>query len=229
MGFSWTDIRDSLSSPMAIFSPAQAMYSSGGGWGLDSGLGRFTSFVGDPMDLYGERADFTQQQKDAIAKSTADQAIAALGEQYAITGGLQKPFLDLGATGLGQMGQYSKGQNFDTMLNEGARQLRGSANASGLGNSSAAGRNLSGFVNNLTQEDMDRQYQQNLRNIQIGQNAVGTMGQAASGLGSDVSGIYGNWGQQSMQNALGYGQQRQDSFNNASQALSGAASYYGSK
>jgi hypothetical protein len=75
---------------------------------------------------------------------------------------------------------------------------------------------------------MNRQYQQALNNIRIGQNAVGTLGQAASGLGSGASSIYGNWGNQAAQNALGYGQNRSNSFNQAGNLASGAAMYFGS-
>ena len=209
----------------AFLSPGQAGMASGFGFGLDSDTGRTFSMIGDPMDLFGNRAEFDRQRMDAIARGSADRSINALRDQYGTTLGLQQPFLGLGQQGLSQIGQYQQGENFNQMLNEGSRQLRGSAAASGLGNSSAAARNMAGFVGNLTQEDMQRQYQQALNNIGIGQNAVGTLGQAAQGLGSGASSIYGNWGQNAAQNALGYGQARNQSLTGAGQAVAGLGNY----
>ena len=185
------------------------------------------SYIADPLDLFGHRAKFEQEQQNAIARGSADRSINALRDQYATTLGYQQPFLGLGSYGLNQIGQYQQGENFNQMLNEGSRQLRGSAAASGLGNSSAAARNMAGFVGNLTQEDMQRQYQQALNNIGIGQNAVGTLGQAAQGLGSGASSIYGNWGQNAAQNALQYGDRRSQSITNAGDLAAGAAQYFG--
>lgn len=215
--------------PKALLSPGQAHGSTGGGFDLGSEEGQFISMFSDPIDLFGERAQYAQQQTDASLMGAANRSIQALRDQYYKTQELQKPFYDLGVQGLGQFGQYQKGPEFDASLQEGARALRGSYGAAGLGQSSAAARGIGDFVNQLTAEDVQRQYERALNNVRIGQGAVGAIGQAGSNVGQGAGSIYGNLGSLLGQSALNYGAQRQQSYNDLATTLAGLGSYLGSK
>jgi len=211
------------------FSPGQGHLATGAGYDLGSNTGQAISTIGDPLDLFGNRAKYAQEQTQAIARGSAERSINALRDQYIQTQQMNQPYSDLGTQSLANFGNYKRGPNFNEQLRQGGNTIAGSQAAGGMFESSNTGDYLAGFVNDLTSEDTNRQYQQNLNNVKIGQGAVGQIGTAGQNFGQGASSIYGNYGDISSRNALNYGQNRADAYGNAAQFGSGLANYIGSR
>lgn len=183
----------------------------------------------DPMDLFGERAASTQAEIDRITRESTQAGINALREQYERASALQQPFLEYGQEALGRFGQYEQGPYFQQQLEEGRNALMGSAAAAGLGQSSYSANRLADFVNQLTQEDVQRQYMQNIDAIRAAQGAAGSIGAASQQLGQGAGALYGQQGSLANLAAQNYGQQRAQAYQGAGQVLSGLGAYMGSR
>lgn len=159
----------------------------------------------------------------------ADQrALDMQRQQYYEQQEMFQPYAALGTSALSNFGNYTQGENFAPQLRQGSNALAGSQAASGMLNSSNTGNRLSRFVNELTQEDMNRQYQQNINNVKIGQGAVGQIAAAGQSYGTNAGNVLSNQGNIASQNALNAGNNAAQWWNTAGQVGSGAFNYFAS-
>lgn len=208
-------------------------FSTGGGFGLDSSLGRGISSIADPMDLFGSRSAHDRDkindilQANALANIQAQRKMTnrvdALYEPYRQASLDYLPTFNAMAAGGGQDMQVSDLGRWQ--MGEGTRAINGQMAAGGMLNSSARGGRLADYYGQVLAEDANRQYAKGTDMLKLGTDAVASMNQSGQAGAANVGGIYSNWGNMAGQNALNYGQNRASSFSGLGNALSGVGSY----
>ncbi len=186
----------------------------GGEW---SGMGNAAEFTGNVPNRSFIRGGGGQDPMQR-ALDIQRQQFYAQQEQ-------QRPFTELGQNALAGFGQYRETPEFGMMLGQGARAIDRGQAAGGMYDSSAAGERMAGFVNQLTGDEMNRQYQQQLNALKIGQGAAGAVGGAAGAFGQQGANIYGQQGQLAAQNALNRGNQQAMMWNTAGNVAGGLGNY----
>lgn len=186
----------------------------------------------DPMDLLGFRADATQDEIARLQNMALSEQEVAQRDAYLQSLAQQKPYYDAGVNALEQLntpGVIPPSQQYLADLEQGNRALNRSLAASGQFRSSNAYDTLGRFQNQLSGQEAGRRYNNALAPIKIAQDAMGSMGRASDTYGAGMANAYGNYGNQSAQNALAYGQSRADAYRTAGNSINQAAQYYGSR
>lgn len=186
----------------------------------------------DPMDLMGYQADEVKRK----AKEAQDAALSAQEraqkDAYERQIMQQKPYYDAGVNALNQLstpGTIPLSDQYNRDMEQGSRAINRSLAASGQFRSSNAYDKFGDFYNQLSGEEMGRQYNNALAPIKIAQDAMGAMGGAADTYGAGMTSAYNNYGNQNAQNALLYGQRRADSYTNAANSIGQGINYFGSR
>lgn len=210
----------------------KSVWRQGVGGSLGSTTGQIGSILGDPLDLFGKRAGYAAKQAANAQEQAFNEQQRAQRDAYLRQVQQQQPYYDAGVNALAQLntpGTIPLSEQYGRDLEQGSRALNRSLAASGQFRSSNAYDKFGDFYNQLSGEEMGRQYNNALAPIKLAQDAMGAMGGAADTYGAGMSSAYNNRGNQLAQNALNYGQQRQDSFQNAGNAFNSMMNYYGSR
>jgi hypothetical protein len=217
------------------FSPGQSHLATGAGYDLGTDKGQAISTIGDPMDLFGNRAKYAAEQARKTQMTGAEEAIAQQREQYQRMQNIYAPYRQAGEQAIGglgymitgqgegspfqlsQMGQYQRGL--------GEMALSNAYTAGGLSRSSAAQKGYGDFYADLLSEDVDRQLGERYDLVRMAQGAAGAVGAAGSAAQQNVGGIYGNLGNMMAQTEANYGQNRQAAYQNLSNIGSSLMQY----
>lgn len=204
----------------------------GGGGGLGTGLGQVGSILGDPMDLFGNRAKYSAEQVRKTQEEAFNLQQQAQRDAYLKSVQQQQPYYDAGVNALSQLstpGEIPLSAQYGRDMEQGSRALNRSLAASGQFRSSNAYDKFGQFYNQLSGQEAGRQYNNALAPIKIAQDAMGAQQGAADTYGAGMSSAYNNRGNQLAQNALNYGQQRADAYGTAGNAFNSMMNYYGSR
>lgn len=238
LGFTRNDARGSTEgiSGLGWFSPGQANLGAGGGYGLGSGRGQTLSFIGDPLDIFGNRAQYTADTIAALQEQAAREGLAAQERNIAQFNALYSPYLEAGKQPLADLVamstgeyQFTPSQGFTQGVEQGGRSIRRAMAARGLLDSSATQASLADLVNALTEKDVAQQAENKLRMIRTAQDASRLIGGAETSQAGAASSIYSNLAAQNLQNAANLGQARQSAYSSAAGGLSGLAALLASR
>lgn len=186
----------------------------------------------DPIDLLGYQADDAKRKAKEAQDASLSAQERAQKDAYERQIMQQQPYYDAGVNALAQLstpGTIPLSAQYGRDLEQGSRALNRSLAASGQFRSSNAYDKFGQFYNQLSGEEMGRQYNNALAPIKIAQDAMGAMGGAADTYGAGMTSAYNNYGNQNAQNALLYGQRRADSYTNAANAIGQGVNYFGSR
>lgn len=160
--------------------------------------------IADPLDLFGVRAEQTQQQISDLLRGSAEKGIALQERQLERIEDLNKPFMKTALNrALPTLSSFARGgdvrfkpsQLFEQQLETGERGiLRQQAGRGGI-KSSRTSERLSDLVSGLIAEDVGRFEQGNLALLQQGIGSEQALTQAGRTLGGNVQGLYSNLGQ----------------------------------
>lgn len=189
------------------------------------------STIADPMDLSGNRADRAQDDILKSQQQAADASMKELQDTYDKVKGLYAPLEDAGKQGLAQLNEkgFTPSDNYKNSLAVGERDLGRKLRAMGRYNSTFGSRNMGDFYQKSAQEETDRQYAPTLSMIQTGSGAVNAVTGAGTTFGAATDKTLANLGQGMFDASQMYGQQRQQSMNNAASSLGSMAQYYNTK
>lgn len=187
----------------------------------------------DPLDLFGVRAGETQDEMDAIAYGSAQDAIAAQEEMRQIIAQYLEPYRQGGLDALGDFqsmattGQVGNALSpeYQFQRDQGMQNINRQLSAAGRRNSTYGGRVASDFLGQLGQEEGYRQWGRSLDAIKMGMGAMNSLGGAAANAGQMANSLYGGLGQNLNASAQNYGQNRANTLYQAGNALSGLGAY----
>ena len=201
---------------------------------LGGSQGEFGQFLADPMDLFGVRAEQTQEQISGILEQSTQEGIAsqeAMREQIrqmyepwynsAVNSAL--PQLQAMATG-GEL-DYQPSKLYEYQKKIGERNINRSMASRGLAESSAKEQSMSDLRLGLAEEEMDRLYSGELSRLQLGSGAADAVSAASRSLGGNVAGLYTGLGGGLNAAQQQYGDARQSAYQGLSSSLSGMANY----
>jgi len=183
----------------------------------------------DPLDLFGRRAEATADEVRQINEAAAREAITAQRGQIGRVTDLFDPFVSAAQTPLqelqaaitGEGFDFTPGEQYTTGLDRGTRAIRRAAAARGSLDSSATEARLADLANALTAQETQRQIENRLQPIRVGQQASGVIGQQeAAGAGAGSS-VFSNLAGQNLLAAQNLGQARQSAFSSAAGGLQG--------
>jgi hypothetical protein len=201
--------------------------------GQDSGIGKFQSFANDPLDLGGTRAAHTRDTARDISMQGASDSISAQEEMRQIVEEMLGPYRQAGLDALPGFNAMAAGGNADMQMSpqyqferqQGLQNISRGLGAQGRSKSTYGGKQNANFLNALGQEEANRQYGYNLDPIKIGMGALGTIGNTNASAGQTVGNTLSQTGSNLNSIYQNYGQNRQNSFNQAGNAMNGLASY----
>lgn len=177
--------------------------------------GRALNTIFDPLDLFGNRAEATQEEMGDIIMQAAREAFESAEGRYEDIKRLQEPFLEYGEEGLEQEYPQEFSERYERDLQEGSNALNRSLAARGLSKSSYAGEQLSDLGLGLTEQELARQHQNKLNKLKIGQMAAGTAGRGGAQFAGSTGDIAAQKGA-GIQNAMNaFGNQRAASMQGA--------------
>lgn len=183
---------------------------------LGEKAGGYARKIADPLGILG-----MFDSPEPYQSTSGDRAIDIQRQQFQEQQAMQAPYAQFGRNALAGMGQYQESPEFQQIIGQGTRALdRGSA-AGGMYDSSQAGGQMSSFINQATGDEAQRQYQQHLNALRIGQGAAGSIAGAAGNMAGQMGGIYGQQGNIAAQNALNQGQQQANLYQTAGNFLGG--------
>jgi hypothetical protein len=188
-----------------------------------------TSFIADPMDLFGHRAKDTKKKVAEIDYQTAMAGIQAQKDAYKQSIALQRPYYEYGLGSLGQLQNFQAqpfSQQFYDQAEMGEEALLRSQVARGMSRSTDTMNSLGTFYNQLTGDEIGRQRQSLLDDVNVAMGSADSIGAAGANMGANAGNIYSSWGNNAMNNQIAYGVNRANTYTQAGDAL-GALGYYG--
>lgn len=206
-------------------------FSLGNMFGVYTGGNKTLSTFGDPMDLFGNRAGMAQDDINAELKNSADASMRELQDTYDRIKELYAPLEDAGKQGLAQLNSagFQPSDTHRQNLATGERDLGRKLRAMGRYNSTYGSRQMGDFYTRSAQEEADRQYAPTLSLLQTGSGAVNAVTGAGTNFGAATDRTLANLGQGLFSSAQNYGEQRQNSMNNAANTLGSMAQYFNTK
>lgn len=188
-------------------------------------------FIGDPLDLFGERAGAASESISNLLRQAAEQDIALQRGQLETIAGQTQPFRAaatetalpaLTALALGGDIDLQESPLFQAQLETGRRgTLRGQAGGGAGVKSSRTFEKLSDLVSGLAAEDVGRFEQGNLSLLNQGLAATNQLGQAGSALTGNISQAFSGLGRGLSEAQQSLGQARNAAFQGAASGLSG--------
>jgi hypothetical protein len=214
-----------------ILNPGAALI--GGVSGTDSEAYDWFNQISDPMDLFGVRAGNTRDESSNIAMQGAADSITAQEEMRQIVEEMLGPYRQAGLDALPGFNAMAAGGNAEMQMSpqyqferqQGLQNINRGLGAQGRRMSTYGGKQTGNFLNALGQEEANRQYGYNLDPIKIGMGALGTIGNTNASAGQTVGNTLSQTGSNLNSIYQNYGQNRQNSFNQAGNAMNGLASY----
>lgn len=211
-----------------IFNPAGMAGSAIFGHSPSESSNPLISTIADPMDLFGNRAEQSQDKINEQLKASATASMQELQDTYDKIKGLYAPLENAGRQGLTQLNEkgFQPSATYQQNLATGERDLGRKLRAMGRYNSTYGSRQMGDFYTRSAQEEADRQYAPTLSLLQTGSGAVNAVTGAGTNFGAATDRTLANLGQGLFSSAQNYGQQRQNSMNNASNTLGSMAQYF---
>lgn len=237
----WSKIRDSITKPVkdvldivpdevkdlaSVVNPV---------WGLqmygEDIAGMVSSFADDP---FGQRE--SADRASQIAEMSAQQGIASLLEQQAQIEELYKPYYERGMEGLKTLESMALGDYqaepsklYEYQKEIGERNIRRRQASKGQLQSTGTEQRLADFYQDLSTEEMERQYEGALMNVQIGAGAANRITAGSTSMAGGVGSLYQTLGERQAQISQGYGQSRQALYQTAANTMQNLGLYMAMK
>lgn len=198
-----------------------------------SGLG---SFIVDPMDLFGKRAKYAQEEITAILTQSAQASIAQQEEQEAFVRERYEPYYQaavgeggaLGALSTMAMGgemDYKPSRLFEYQKRKGLENIKTGMAKGGLLHSSARMGKEAEFMGDLAAEESERIYGGQLSRLQMGAGGAEAVGAAGRQVSGNIGSLYSGLASGLNVTQQAYGQARQASMQTAGSTLMNLSAY----
>lgn len=192
------------------------------------------SFLADPLDLFGERAEETRSEVSGIMERSTAAGIEETERQRQRIYELYQPYYEsavesalpqLQALAEGGQVDFEPSRLYEYSKERGERNIRRMQAAKGQLKSSATEEKISDLRLGLADEEIERLYQGQLSRIQLGAGAADAVGAASRSLGGTAAGLYSNLGA-GMQSAYqSYGSARESAYQGLASSLRGLSQY----
>ncbi|MCP3924490.1 MAG: hypothetical protein GY714_18105 [Desulfobacterales bacterium] len=192
-----------------------------------------SSYLADPMDLFGKRADAALDEQQRVAEGSAAAGISSLEQQQKQIEELYAPYYDQAVSALPQlqamiMGgdvDYTPSKLYDYQKEIGERNIRRRQASKGQLGSTATKTKLASFYGDLAAEEAERAYGGYLSQVKMGTGAESAVSASGERTATNVGSLYGNLGQQQQAIYGNYGTARQSAYSGLANTLSGLSQY----